>query len=176
VDLRLSLGYLRAEAFLLPMTQKDYVELCRKNDKKGIIAFNKKMVEEYPFLLPRNRFSGEVVKDYDFSFTEMDSMPDGWRIAFGDELLKELKEELVKFNFLDRYRITQIKEKYGGLRWYDSGSPKDSKIYDIVSKYESLSEERCLVCGSPEVFKNAEFWGPLCEKCYTETYIKYYTK
>lgn len=38
---------------------------------------NKELVEEFPFLLPRNRFTGEVPKDYDYSYTELDAMPEG---------------------------------------------------------------------------------------------------
>ena len=30
---------------------------------------------------------------------------------------------LKKANYLDKYRIVQIKEKYGSLRWYDAGVP-----------------------------------------------------
>ena len=150
------------------MTQKDYVALCKENKKEEIIAFNKKLVEEYPFLLPRNRFSDKVVEDYDYSFTEMDSMPDGWRIAFGDDLLRELKEDLVKHNFLDKYRITQIKEKWGGLRWYDNGCPMDSKVFEITGKYEDLSYKYCIGCGSSKVVTVRDWYGPLCQNCLDE--------
>lgn len=150
------------------MTQKDYVTLCKENKKEEVIAFNKKLVEEYPFLLPRNRFSGEVVDDYDYTFTEMDSMPDGWRIAFGDDLLKELKEELVKYDFLDKYRIMQIKEKWGGLRWYDGCCPADSKIFDITGKYENLSYKYCINCGSSDIVEVRDWYGPLCQHCLDE--------
>lgn len=150
------------------MTQKDYVALCKENKKEEIIAFNKKLVEEYPFLLPRNRFSDKVVEDYDYSFTEMDSMPDGWRIAFGDDLLRELKEDLVKHNFLDKYRIIQIKEKWGGLRWYDNGCPMDSKVFEITGKYEDLSYKYCIGCGSSDVVTVRDWYGPLCQNCLDE--------
>ena len=42
------------------------------------------------------------------------------------------REELIKFNYLYEYRILQIKEKYGELRWYDGGVPIESKIYDTM--------------------------------------------
>ena len=41
------------------------------------IKENKKLVKEFPFLLPRNVWTGEIISDYDYSFTELDSMPDG---------------------------------------------------------------------------------------------------
>lgn len=150
------------------MTQADYVALCKNDDKEGIISFNKKLIEEYPFLLPRNRFSDKTLEDFDFSYSEMDSMPHGWRIAFGDDLLRELKAELVKFNYLDEYRIVQIKEKYGGLRWYDNGCPKSAS--DVIWKYEELSYEYCMSCGSKNIVAEAGWVGvgPLCQNCLDE--------
>lgn len=127
------------------------------------VEYNKKLIEEYPFLLPRNRFSEKVPEDYDYSYTEMDAMPDGWRVLFGNHLLKALKEELVKYDFLDKYRILQIKEKYGSLRWYDAGAPEDSKVYDIINRFEKLSYCVCMGCGAyvdPEGLRM-----PICEKC-----------
>lgn len=119
------------------ITVKEYIDLYYGVDEYGdtdtseiseerkqkVKEYNKALCEEYPFLLPRNRWTDETSDDYDYEYTEMDAMPAGWRIAFGDDLLKELKAELVKFNFLNEYRIAQIKEKFGGLRWYDNGYP-----------------------------------------------------
>ncbi len=36
---------------------------------------NQKLIERFPFLMPRNRWTGEVPEDYDYSYTELDSMP-----------------------------------------------------------------------------------------------------
>lgn len=54
--------------------------------------------------------------DWDDSFTGLDEMPEGWRIAFGKQLCDELKAELERAGRLESYRILQIKEKYGALR------------------------------------------------------------
>ena len=80
---------------------------------KEAVEENKALISEFPFLLPRNRWTGNIPDDYDYSYTELDDLPDGWRIAFGLQMCKELKEILVKGGGLDAYRITQIKEKYG---------------------------------------------------------------
>lgn len=40
-------------------------------------AFNKKLITEYPFLLPRNLFSDKVSEDYDYSYTLLDLFPEG---------------------------------------------------------------------------------------------------
>ena len=39
---------------------------------------NQKLIERFPFLIPRNHWTGKVPEDYDYSYTELDSMPDGW--------------------------------------------------------------------------------------------------
>ena len=80
---------------------------------------NQKLIERFPFLIPRNRWTGKIPEDYDYSYTELDSMPDGWRKAFGEQMCEDIREELVRAEYLDQYRITQIKEKYGTLCWYD---------------------------------------------------------
>lgn len=88
-----------------------------------IIEKNKALVDDFPFLLPRNRWTGKVPDDYDYSYTELDAMPEGWRTAFGLQMCKELKEILVGAGALETYRIMDIKEKYGSLHWYDNGYP-----------------------------------------------------
>ena len=98
---------------------------------------NRELIERYPFLLPRNRWTGEVFNDYDYSFTELDNMPNGWRNAFGERMCEEIRDALIEANYLDEYRISQIKEKYASLRWYDFGATQ--KVHDIISKYEYIS-------------------------------------
>lgn len=44
---------------------------------------NKLMIEEFPFLLPRNRFTGQVLDDYDYSYNEWQALELGWQINFG---------------------------------------------------------------------------------------------
>ena len=99
------------------------------------------------------------------SYTELDAMEPGWRKAFGIQMCKELKQELKKHKFLYKYRIVQIKEKWGYLHWYDSGTPKDSKIYDIVRKYEQISAKTCGVCGKPATKITKEWIYPYCDDC-----------
>ena len=137
--------------------------------KEKIIEENKKLCERYPFLIPRNRWTGEIAEDFDYSWTELDDMPDGWRKAFGEQMCEEIREELVKHNFLDKYRILEIKEKYSSLRWYDFGYPNDSRIPEIIDKYESLSTKTCIKCGSNNKVKFTDGWiVPLCDKCMTK--------
>lgn len=129
------------------MTTKEYLEKRKKypgpenkyrgweKDLESIKQFNKELIKNYPWLKPWNRWTGEAPDDYDYTYTELDSMPEGWRLAFGDEMVERIHQELVKFNYADRYKIEQIKEKWGGLRWYDGGTPigKISEDYREVS-------------------------------------------
>ena len=95
---------------------------------------NKELIAEYPFLLPRNVFTDEVSDDYDYHYTLLDDMPKGWKKAFGEQLCEELKEALVKEGILEDYRIMQVKEKFGQLRWYDNCCSES--VYKVMLSLE----------------------------------------
>ena len=125
---------------------------------------NKELCERYSFLIPRNRFTGKIPDDFDYSYTELDAMPDGWRKAFGERMCEEIRDALIEANCLDGYRVSQIKEKYGTLRWYDFGATQ--KVYDIISKYEYISGFICQHCGSPYAKEFNDGWiSTICENC-----------
>lgn len=123
---------------------------------------NKKLVERYPFLLPRDVFTYEPLEDYDYSWTELDDMPNGWKKAFGEQMCKEICEDLKASNIKD-YRILQIKEKYGTLRWY--GSVETDRLCGIIHKYENLSMVTCISCGKPAAKISKGWISPFCDKC-----------
>ena len=125
---------------------------------------NKQLVERYPFLLPHNRLTDEVTEDYDYSYTELDVMPDGWRIAFGEQMCEEIRAELLRVGQLDDYRIAQIKEKYGSLRWYDFGCT-EKMMQEIIPKYEKLSAHTCIRCGKPATCVSLGWISPFCDDC-----------
>ena len=130
---------------------------------------NKELIKRYPFLLPRNRWTGEIPEDYDYSYTELDAMPDGWRNAFGERMCEEIRNALIEEDYLNEYRISQIKEKYGTLRWYDFGTTR--KVYDIISKYGYISGFICMQCGSPYAKEFNDGWiSTLCENCASEAF------
>lgn len=130
---------------------------------------NKKLVKKYPWLTPIDSWTGRPYKDYDYSWTLLDCMPDGWRFAFGDMMCEEIDALLRRANFVKKYRIVEVKEKYGGLRWYDNGVPESihEEMSHVISKYECISECCCIVCGKPDVkMTNAGWLEPLCKPCY----------
>jgi len=131
------------------------------------IEYNKKLIEIYPFLLPRNRFTDKVDTKYDYSFTELDAMPVGWRKAFGITMCEELLEILKESNYVYDYRIVQIKEKYGQLRWYSNGVPRSisEKYNTLINKYEKLSMETCIKCGKAATRISLGWISPWCDEC-----------
>ena len=95
--------------------------------------YNKQLIEQYPFLMPYNIWTGKPIDDYDYEYIWLDDMPDGWRNAFGLQMCEELKQALLEEGgekLLSEYKIIQIKEKFGYLRWYDSWTT--NKVQDIV--------------------------------------------
>lgn len=127
---------------------------------------NKELIERYPFLIPRNVWTDEITIDLDteeIEYTLLDDMPDGWRKAFGEQMCEEIREVLIKYDYLDKYRITQIKEKYASLRWYNNSAPKE--VFDIVSKYEELSYTTCIQCGKTATLISKGWISPYCDAC-----------
>ena len=136
------------------------------------VEYNKQLIEKYPWLYPHYEWSGEKVKDYDYTWTELDAMPNGWREAFGELLCEEIQEELEKFNFVNEYSVAQIKSKFGGLRWYDNGVPSDCKVHEIIENYSTLSEYICVSCGELDVPCTDGWITPVCKNCIKKMSIK----
>lgn len=128
---------------------------------------NKELCEKYPWLIPHNRWTDEEIEDFDFSYTELDAMPDGWRKAFGEQMCEEIQKLLEEADWVDKYRILQIKEKFGSLRWYDSAVPESIKerLNAIIQKYEKISERTCFICGKPATKISMGWICPWCNDC-----------
>ncbi len=144
---------------------------CCSSDK--IKEENKKLCDKYPFLTWYGNplYSGYSEKgEPDYSFTWEDEIPEGWRKAFCPQMWDELKEILEKHNCLDSFKLIQLKEKWGVLRIYDNGAPKEA--YDEIeaweAKYEKLSKEACIKCGKPAKYLSAGWISPWCEDCAKE--------
>jgi hypothetical protein len=80
---------------------------------------------------------------------------DGWL-----ELIKNLIDELVKTGW-DK-QICQVKEKFGGLRFYTNAM--SDECHEIVSKYERLSCETCEECGEKGEQRNGGWIKTLCDE------------
>jgi hypothetical protein len=92
---------------------------------------------------------------------------DGWY-----PLIKDLSIGLEKLinesevSEADDYYATQVKEKYGGLRFYMSSS--SDAMEDLIEHAEELSLQTCEYCGEPGIPSQVKPNGwitTLCDKC-----------
>ena len=86
---------------------------------------------------------------------------DGW-FALIDNLCNDI-QTYVNENHLPPVVATQVKEKFGGLRFYiGSGHPH---IWDLINKAEKKSYNICEICGKDGKVNDAVYWlQTLCEK------------
>ena len=141
---------------------KKYKNKKQRIREKRIKIKNKKLIKQWAFLKPYNVWTGKTWKDYRYETTWADDLPRGWRKAFGDMMFEEIDKVLKQTN--TTIYIEQIKEKYGQLRFYFSGT---DEIHDIVEKYSILSENICIKCGKPDVPMLDTGWmSPVCQECF----------
>lgn len=142
---------------------------------------NRELCERYPFLIPWNRFSGKriteaqdggywpgnptEIPEYDYEYTELDDLPEGWVKAFGVQMCEEIRQALIEDGDLERWRIVQAKEKFGRCVIYDNGVKAGSRVHDILRKYEDISMRTCIVCGKPATQITTGWISPFCDEC-----------
>ena len=130
----------------------------------------KELIEKYPFLLPRNVLTDKLDEDYDYSYCWFkDDIPQGWWKFFGLAYLDDLREVLEKYDFLDKFRFLQVKEKFGGLRAYNGGAPEEWFSHEYAWEY--ISEHTCVKCGKFPVRMRDDGWVcPWCDDCFKENH------
>lgn len=130
---------------------------------------NRMLVEKYPFLAFKEYdFDNDcyyIPDDYDYSCTWLDGLPKGWVEAFGEQMCEEMKKALEEYDYVDKYIITDTKEKYGQLRIYDNGRPRGCRVWDVIQKYTDLSEHTCCSCGKPATKISLGWICPWCDEC-----------
>ena len=132
--------------------------------KKQIKMKYKKLCKRYPFLIIRN---WKTDKPIEYPYTYLDDMLYGWKRAFGKQMCEEIRQVLIKGGYLYDYRVVQVKEKFGGLRWYDEGAPSSiyRELQDVIDKYEELSYCTCRCCGRPATKISLGWISPFCDRC-----------
>lgn len=118
-------------------------------DKK----LEKKLVEKYPTLY--SKYGGDIKE------TCM-----GWGMTCGDgwyKLLDELSSKLEPLNVV----AAQVKEKFGGLRFYLE--PCDENVYDKVNEIIDEAEQRsykvCEICGKEGQLRRGGWLQTTCDIC-----------
>ena len=82
---------------------------------------------------------------------------DGWY-----NILDTLCGQIQNLNLLKQFNVeaTQVKEKFGGLRFYYNGG--DEFIEGLTSMAEAISNRTCEECGSPGTQNNAGWVRTRC--------------
>jgi hypothetical protein len=92
-------------------------------------------------------------------FFEIES---GWYV-----LVKDLIAKLIELGW-DK-EIHQVKQKYGGLRFY-TGATSD-EMRTVIREYENLSYKTCEVCGEPGEVRPGGWIETLCDTHYDQTSV-----
>lgn len=118
--------------------------------------------KDYEWNKARSLWTGEVIPGSYW----VEDLPAGWVKAFGEEMCKELDDIIQTSKYPETYLVMQVKEKFGGMRWY-CAMPQDveKEIFDWEDKYSELSEKTCVYCGEPATMKNNGWICPVCDKC-----------
>ena len=130
-------------------------------------VMNHQLVDLFPFLLPRKLWTDEIPSTYDYTYTLLDAMNDGWRKAFGWKFINDLKAAIIKDSGeegLYKARISDIKEKWGFLHVYMNNKPGD-RVDRVLGKYASESKKYCIKCGKPAKWVSLGWISPWCDEC-----------
>ena len=125
----------------------------------------KATVERYPYLLPRNVWTGKVSEDYNYDYIIGLAIPSGWYKLFM-QLCEDIRQPLIDAGFLEEFRFSQVKEKFNRLECYNFGAPEI--VQDIIDKYSVMSQYVCIICGEPAIYETSSYIASYCENCWKE--------
>ena len=137
------------------------------NDKLCIdSAMNATLVEVFPWLNMHGMYVSDNEEDY--TWTWLNEIPDGWRKAFGWNLISEINKIYFSIapQLREDYYPLDIKEKYGALRIYFS--VYNPSIESIIEKYSKISEKTCICCGAPATKLSKGWISPWCDECFNK--------
>jgi hypothetical protein len=108
---------------------------------------------------PNIKFPGHYL-DLEYPYNPIEHVPEGW-----GSLLEKLLEDLSKLSV--EISVLQIKEKFGGLRFYYHalGADNDEAVA-LVEEAESKSVNLCVVCGKPGTMRYGGWISPYCDEHY----------
>ena len=110
----------------------------------------------------------EIIEKYPTLFKEEINFEclDGWNTLI-DVLCKKIEMD-IKFHseeYPNPVIVSQIKEKFGGLRFRVRGLSQNNRIYSYISFAETLSYRICEECSSQEDVTRREICGYLYTRC-----------
>jgi hypothetical protein len=127
--------------------------------------FEKRMTENYPKMFAQP-YGGFCVGEGWWPILEalcgqIQSHID-WKNQTRERLLKENPYNHPIPDEVKQVTIAQIKEKFGGLRFYYDGG--DEQIYGMVRMAESWAAHSCEECGKPGKSRNTGWIRTLCDE------------
>ena len=129
---------------------------------------DKKLCEKYPKIFKNRRGSMQETCMY-WGF----SHGDGW-YDIVDSLCASIQNhinskryqfrEMSQEDFDEEHQVVaaQVKEKFGGLRFYVDGG--DDWVYGAITMAESISYRTCEVCGAPGVTRGTGWIRTTCDQ------------
>lgn len=101
----------------------------------------------------------DIMSRFQQGFPQYIACEDGW-----NSIIIKCHRELALID--PGYSIAQIKEKFGGLRYYFSTSrPEIHKdMCAVIRTYESISFETCEICGKKGSLVSGRILKTLCRK------------
>jgi hypothetical protein len=118
---------------------------------------DQKLVKDFPLLYTQ--------RDWSMSHTLMcwGFPEDGW-----EPLIRELSDKIETYNRQnlpnEPVQAVQVKEKFGGLRFYVYGGTEE--IWDLIDEAEEKSFTICEFCGKPGKPRATGWIKTLCDECY----------
>ena len=88
---------------------------------------------------------------------------EGWR-----SLVEKLVNDIAKID--PKVEVTQVKEKFGTLRFYISGG--NDEVDNLIEKAERKSSTICEICGKKGKPRDLPWVLTLCADCYRRRYEK----
>ena len=118
--------------------------------------FEKKIFEEFPEFF---RNADDPMKSLMCFGVEIDP---GWH-----DLIYKLLQDIKALNPEEGFEVVQIKEKFGGLRFYTNFGTDE--IFELIHKAEDASYKICEICGKKGKLRNDIGWYlTLCNDHYKE--------
>ena len=78
------------------------------------------------------------------------------------EIVTNIIDELLSLGW--NKRIAQVKEKFGGLRFYVETDDIPEGGWDVIDKYEKKSRSICEKCGGEGVLRSGKWLRTLCDE------------
>lgn len=126
----------------------------------------KTLFERYPRLY---RAHGMSIRDNPISFGF--ECGDGW-FELIDKLSLQIETEFMRLSVQqnipedDLPMAVQVKEKFGGLRFYMSATT--DVVSALITKAKEEAERTCEQCGAPGTLRNSGWMMTLCDSCQLE--------